>query len=186
MEKNFFQPEHGPLFHHANLKLQGNLPHCKRTEGHVHQQGKEGTTEPDDRQSLLPPTPRPHLARAWLLNPPASGGGREMKTGRKKKEEGPGQTSSQLEEVTPTQLQPVEKGKRKQHTFTHESFLPRKMWPSQGFRNLAPDCKMEQGRGLEFSLEDKSTRHGSGSWASSIPAKDSVTSLFFISQLEYQ
>lgn len=55
-------------------------------------------------------------------------------TERKKKEEGPGQSSSQLKEVTPTQLQAVEKRKRKQHTFTHESFFPRKMWPSKDFK----------------------------------------------------
>lgn len=59
-------------------------------------------------------------------------------TERMKKEEGPGQTSSQYKEVTPTQLQPIEKRKRKLHTFTHESFFPIKMWPSKGFKEEYP------------------------------------------------
>lgn len=57
MEKTFFQPEGGPLYRHAQSQTQGNLSHCTGTKGHAHQQGRKGATEPDHRQSLLPPTP---------------------------------------------------------------------------------------------------------------------------------
>lgn len=93
-----------------NLKLQGNLPHCMGTEGHAHQQGRKGPQSQTTGKACR------HLPQATSSQSIAAESTclwtrKRDETERKKKEEGPGQASSQLKEVTPIQLQAVEKRK---------------------------------------------------------------------------
>lgn len=137
MEKTFSNQNMGLFSAMPNLKLQGNLPHCMGTDGTLISREGKGPQSQTTGKAYC------HLPGAISSQSIAAESTclwtrKRDETEGKKKEEGPGQASSQLKEVTPTQLQPVEKRKRKQHTFTRESFFPRKMWPSQGFKEKYP------------------------------------------------
>lgn len=148
-------------------KPRENLPQHGDKRAHGHQQGRKRYQKarsqaeeewPNNAYCHLP-NPRPQCS-SWIYMP------LDEKEGWNREKGKGGQASSHFKGVTVTQLPPGEERRWKQHIFTHERLAPSvENKALSGFHsraafflfgNLALGCKMENGRGLEFSLEERS------------------------------